>query len=89
MFICKVQGKCVSTIKNHGLAGSSIITLRRVNKSGAALGDLMAAVDTIGVSAGDMVLVTQGKGARIAAGNENSPADLAVIGVVDSCDFEK
>lgn len=89
MFICKVQGKCVSTIKSAGLAGNSLIMVRRVNKAGNVAGDLMVAADTIGCSAGALVLVTQGKGARIALGNENSPADLAVVGIVDSCDFEK
>lgn len=89
MFICKVQGKCVSTIKNSGLTGCSLITVRRINNAGRLSTELMVAVDTIGCSIGETVIVTSGKGARTAIKNPNSPADLAVIGIVDACDFEK
>lgn len=87
MYICKVQGKCVSTIKKEGLAGCSLITVQRINKTGNLTGELMVAVDTIGCSVGETVLVTGGSSARIALGNEKNPADLAVIGIVDACDF--
>ena len=89
MFICKVQGKCVSTIKNRTLTGNSLIAVRKLNKSGSVSGELMVAVDTIGCCIGETVLVTTGAGARKALGNEASPADMAVVGIVDSCDFEK
>ena len=89
MFICKVQGKCVSTIKNSNLVGNSLVTVQRLNKSGAVSGELMVVVDTIGCSVGETVLVTTGSSARAALGDAQSPADMAIVGIVDSCDFSK
>ena len=89
MYICKVQGKFVSTIKNKAMIGYSMVTLQRLNKSGNFTGEFMVAVDTIGCSVGEVVLVATGSGARAALGDTNSPVDLAIIGIVDSCDFIK
>lgn len=85
MYICKVQGKCVSTIKNEQLGGCSLITMQRLNKSGAPAGEILVAVDTIGCSVGETVLVTRGSGARAALGTD-SPADMVVVGIVDTYD---
>lgn len=89
MFICKVQGKCVSTIKKEKLTGSSLVSVRRITGSGNLSSDMMVAVDTIGCCIGETVLVVSGKGARMAAGDENSPVDLAIVGIVDDYDFGK
>lgn len=89
MYICKVQGKCVSTIKKKELVGSSLVTVQKLNKAGVATGELMVAVDTIGCSVGETVLATIGSSARIALGDSCSPADLAIVGIVDECDFNK
>jgi len=89
MFICKVQGKCVSTIKNSTLVGSSLVTVQRLNKSGTASGELMVVVDMLGCSVGETVLVTTGSSARAAMGNPSSAADMAIVGIVDTCDFSK
>lgn len=85
MYICKVQGKCVSTIKEKGLTGYSLITMQRLNKSGNVTGEMLVAVDTIGCSAGEIVLVAKGSSARAVLGL-NTPADMAVIGIVDHYD---
>lgn len=88
MYICKVQGKCVSTIKNKQLTGFSLVTIQKLNKAGNLTGELMVAVDTIGCSIGETVLATSGSSARAAVGDgSNSPVDLAIVGIVDSCDF--
>ena len=85
MYICKVQGKCVSTIKDEHLKGCSLITMQRMNKSGGPSGEMLVAVDTIGCSGGETVLVTRGSGARAVLGAD-SPADMVVVGIVDTYD---
>lgn len=89
MYICKVQGKCVSTIKNRNMGGNGLMTVQRLNKNGTSVGELMVVVDTIGCSVGETVLVTTGSSARLALGDPQSPADMAIVGIVDSCDFSK
>lgn len=87
MLICKVCGKCVSTIKNSQLGGSSLMVLQRLDKTGKKIGDLIVAVDTIGCSIGEVVLVTTGSGARNTVGNPSSPTDMAIVGIVDTYDY--
>lgn len=85
MYICRVQGKCVSTIKDKNLVGYSLITMQRINKSGNPTGEILVAVDTIGCSVGEHVLVSRGGSIKAVLG-QNSPADMAVIGIVDTFD---
>lgn len=88
MYICKVQGKCVSTIKNKKLVGYSLVVVQKLNKSGSVTRDLIVAIDTIGCSIGEMVLVTTGENARFALEDEKTPVDHVIVGIADSCDFK-
>lgn len=85
MILCKVCGKCVSTVKNKELTGTSFIKVERLGKKGGLTGDFMVAADPIGCGEGETVLVTVGSGARIAVGNDRSPVDATVVGIVDEC----
>ncbi|MHB1393039.1 MAG: EutN/CcmL family microcompartment protein [Clostridia bacterium] len=87
MYICKVQGKCVSTIKNKELAGYSLVTVQKLNKSGAPSGELIVTADLIGCSIGETVLVTTGSSARLVLPDKNTPIDAVIVGIVDNCDF--
>jgi len=84
MLICEVCGKCVSTIKNSQLSGSSLMLLQRLDKTGKNNGEIIVAVDTIGCSVGEVVLVTTGSAARNSIGNSSSTTDMAIVGIVDT-----
>jgi microcompartment protein CcmK/EutM len=75
-------------VKNKNLAGYSLVTLQKLNKSGNTLGDLIVAIDTIGCSVGEMVLVTSGENALLALENQKVPVDHVIVGIVDTCDFK-
>lgn len=87
MYVCKVIGKIVSTVKNEKLIGHSIVLVRTtfLDSGGTfALGDqVFAAADTIGCGEGNYVLVTQGSNARFACKCADAPVDMAVVGVLD------
>lgn len=87
MYICKVQGKCVSTIKNKGLNGYSLVTVQKLNKSGNPSGEIIVTIDAIGCSVGEVVLVTTGTNARFALNDTNAPIDAVIVGIVDNVDF--
>ncbi len=88
MFMCKVQGKCVSTIKHKDLQGLSLVTVQKINNSGEISGEMMVVVDSIGCSQGETVLVVTGGSARMALNNTNSPIDAVIIGIVDHYEFK-
>lgn len=87
MLICKVQGKCVSTIKNKDMQGHSLIIVQKINRSGNITGELIVAADPLGCAIGEIVLVTKGNSARLALNNKNTPIDSVIVGIVDSYDI--
>lgn len=40
-------------------------------------------IDNVGAGIGDFVLVAEGSSARIGCGQENSPVDAAIVGIID------
>lgn len=89
MYICKVVGKVVATIRNPLLGPYSLILLRRLSAEGGESGELLVAADPIGCGQGDTVLATQGSNARFALSENAAPIDLAVVGIVNSYAEEK
>jgi microcompartment protein CcmK/EutM len=88
MYICVVQGKCVSTIKNKKLSGLSLVTVQKLKKSGKAADDIFVAVDVIGCSIGEVVLVTTGQNAKHGLETQDLPVDAVIVGIVDHHDKE-
>lgn len=84
MYICKVVGKVVATIRNPLLGPNSLILVRRLGADGREGNEVLVAADPIGCGDGDTILVTQGSSARFAVSEGAAPVDLAVVGIVDS-----
>lgn len=83
MYICRVQGKCVSTIKNKKLSGYSLVTMQKLDRNGKMTGDVLVAIDTIGCSIGETVLATSGENAKYALDTKDVPADTVIVGIID------
>jgi ethanolamine utilization protein EutN len=86
--ICKVVGNVVSTQKNQNLVGSKLLLVQSIDSEGNTTGGVFVAVDTVGAGFGERVLVTKGSSARNATGDEeNSPVDAAIVGIIDSIEY--
>lgn len=83
MNLCQVKGKCVSTIKNQDLIGHSLLIIQRIDTSGKKSKEVEVAVDPIGCSEGEYVIVSRGSSARFALGKEKTVIDAVIVGVVD------
>ena len=83
MYLCKVAGKVVCTIKLPSLGAGSLIIVEPVSRSCPEEKELMVAYDSIGCGEGDIVLVTSGSSARNVHSAPNASVDLAVVGIVD------
>jgi len=83
MFIGKVVGKVVATIKHEGLAGGALTVLQKVDDKKQPAGSNLVAMDYIGCGEGDLVLVVEGCSARFACPVKDAPVDLAVVGILD------
>jgi ethanolamine utilization protein EutN len=81
----RVIGRVVATRKHESLEGLALLLVQPVDERGEPAGSALVAFDTARAGEGDMVFFESGKEA--AQANPNgwfSPADAAIIGVVDA-----
>ena len=88
MIIAKVVGSAVATLKHDLLKTTKLLLVRRADAEGDVTGEPFVAVDLVGAGEGELVIVSQGSAARMATGQSSSPVDAAVVGILDSLQFE-
>lgn len=97
MFLARVTGHVVSSVKDQTLHGQKLFVVEPLNvkfdestNQPAALGNTnraIVALDVVGCGEGQLVLVTQGSSARMTEQTRNLPADAVIVGIVDSAVF--
>jgi microcompartment protein CcmK/EutM len=88
MIIAKVVGTAVASVKLDALKASKLLVVSPADVQGNTQGAAFLAVDLVGAGDGELVIVSQGSSARMAIGPQgNSPADAAVIGILDSTSY--
>ena len=83
MFIGKVTGKVIATIRHERLGTGALAVLKKVDEKRQTQGSGLVAMDYIGCGEGDFVLVVEGCGARYACPDVNAPVDLVIVGILD------
>jgi ethanolamine utilization protein EutN len=85
VLLAKVLGQVVSTVKEPGLDRFTLLLLQDATGSDPerSTGAVYVGVDLVGAGVGELVLVTAGGAARVAAGPE-APTDRAVVAIADS-----
>jgi microcompartment protein CcmK/EutM len=88
MYIGRVSGTVVATIKNELYKGRKLLVVDRLDLQGQPTGKYDIAVDRVQAGPGDLVLVLdEGNSARQIVGREPDGAIRAVIvGIVDEVD---
>ena len=87
MIIGRILGTVVSSQKDERLLGKKLLIVRPVNLDGTDQSGYVVAVDTVGAGFHEKVIVVSGSSARLAEGNKDCPVDAAIIGVIDTIDF--
>jgi ethanolamine utilization protein EutN len=88
MVIAKVVGSAVATLKHELLKTNKLLLVRLSDPEGNVNGEPFLAIDLVGAGEGELVIVSQGSSARMAAGHNASPADAAIVGILDSLRVE-
>ncbi|MEP4198307.1 MAG: EutN/CcmL family microcompartment protein [Aliishimia sp.] len=83
MRLGKVTGTITATLKAAPLNGHALLLVDVVDAKGGIMTPACVASDTVGAGVGDMVLLSQGSAARMAAGLSSAPVDLAIVAIVD------
>jgi microcompartment protein CcmK/EutM len=89
MFVGRVIGDVVGTIKHPALTHKKLLVVERLDLRGRGTGRTVLAFDTVDAGAGDVVLVVdEGNSASQVLGAPRGPVRTLVVGVVDSVDIE-
>ena len=84
MFLARVVGEVVATIKHAQLAGQKLLLVRGVDPDGGATARLMIALDTVDAGPGDQVLVAdEGNSAAQVLRRGRGAVRTVIVGVVD------
>ena len=83
MFLARVQGTAVATVKHSTLAGCRFLLVQRMEADGSLAEEPNVVVDWQGAATGSTVIIsTDGDIARAKFGN-TTPARMVVMGIVD------
>ncbi len=84
MFLARVEGTVVATVKHPTLDGCRFLVARRLEADGTTANEPNIVIDWLGAARGHKVMVsTDGDIAREKLGN-NTPARMVVVGIVDA-----
>ena len=89
MIIAKVMGTAVASAKHAALTSTKLMIICPADIDGDISGDPLLAVDLIGSGQGELVIVSQGSSARMATDYKNSPVDAAIVGILDSLQYDE
>lgn len=84
MKLGRISGTVVSTINHPSLEGWQLRVVDLLDVSGASTGGYLIAVDSVGASTGQTVLVLdEGSSARQVMADVDAPVRAVVVGIVD------
>lgn len=83
------MGNVWATKKDEGISGQKLLIIDVMKKRRQEREYLMVAADVTGAGIGDMVLILRGSPARKVVGDGSVPVDAAVVGIVDSLEFQE
>ena len=81
MYLGKITGRVVATVKDGALDSRTLLLVRREHD-----GKTIVAIDSVGAGYGEMVYVCRGQEASFAFSPDDVPSDASVVGIVDAVD---
>jgi microcompartment protein CcmK/EutM len=83
MYLGRVIGRVVSTVKDDALIGKKLLLVRRLPN-----GPSVVALDVVGAGAGETVYICRGREAAFAFKPEEVPTEATVVAIVDRVERE-
>jgi ethanolamine utilization protein EutN len=84
MFLARVIGNVVATVKDPSLEGAKLLVIEPASRQGGPDGTAVVALDTVGAGEGEWVTCCRGREASFPWRVAGSPVDVAIIGIVES-----
>ena len=89
MILAKVLGNIISTASVDGIEGSTYMIVAPVIPSGDAVEGSLIALDLVGSSTGEIVLVSQGSSVRQTDTTKDKPVDAVIMGIIDIMKYQE
>ncbi|MDD2998213.1 MAG: ethanolamine utilization protein EutN [Erysipelotrichia bacterium] len=83
MYLGRVLGRAVCTIKDPLLEGLKLIVVTRIDSNGAPRGKPFIACDSIGAGNGETVFLCGGGEAAFPFVKKRPPSDATILAIVD------
>lgn len=83
MFLGKVVGNVVCTMKNPILDGKKILVVQPLDRAGQPKGKPVIALDVVGAGASETVYWCRGREASYAWYPDEVPTEATIVGIVD------
>ena len=87
MYLARVVGNVVASAKDPGLHSEKLLIIQPLTPEGRPMGDPLIAVDGVGVGVGEEVFYVRGREASFLLLPRIVPADIGIVGKVDSFTF--
>jgi len=88
MFLGRIEGKIWATAKDERLKAVRFCLMQQVDEHEQPVGDVMVAVDSIGVSEGDLVFWVNSTEAGFVRPDRGLPTEVSIVGLVDRIDLD-
>ena len=88
MFLARIVGNVVATIKDPHLVGKKILVVQPINKAGKDTGAKIVALDSVGAGAGETVYCCRGREASFPWYPEEVPIETTIVAIVDRIHLE-
>ena len=88
MFLARVMGNVVATMKDAHLTGKKILIVQPVDAEGNDRGEKMLALDSVGAGANEMVYCCRGREASFPWYPDEVPTEASVVAIVDRINKE-
>jgi ethanolamine utilization protein EutN len=83
VYLGRVVGTVVASVKAEGLAGQKLLLVQPLDEKKAPSGPLEVAVDAVRAGPGDLVFLVGSREAALALDPSFVPVDASIVGIVD------
>ncbi len=88
MFLARVVGTVVATVKDPSLVGKKILIVQPIDKQGRDHGAKLLALDSVGAGAGETVYCCRGREASFPWSPDEVPTETAIVAIVDQINIQ-
>ncbi len=83
MFLARVVGTVVATVKDPALVAKTILVVQPIDRHGKDVGQKLLALDSVGAGAGETVYCCRGREASFPWYPNEVPTETTIVAIVD------